>query len=47
MVRATLHIKSIKIDPKKPGEVGVSYDVIAEMMPVPSVPICAVHETLQ
>jgi hypothetical protein len=47
LVRATLHIKAVKIDPKKPGAVGVSYDVIAEMMPVPSVPICDVHETIQ
>jgi hypothetical protein len=47
LVRATLHIKSVKIDPRKPGAVGVSYDVIAEMMPVPSAPICEVHETIQ
>jgi hypothetical protein len=47
LVRATLHVKSIKIDPKKPGSVGVSYDVIAEIMPTPSVPISDVHETIQ
>ena len=47
LVRASLHIKSIKVDPKKPGEVGLSYDVIAEIMPLPSVPISDVHETLQ
>jgi hypothetical protein len=47
LVRATLHIKAVKTDPKRPGSVDVSYSVIAEIMPVPSVPICAVHETIQ
>jgi hypothetical protein len=47
LVRATLHVKSVKIDPKKPGSVDVAYNVIAEIMPMPSVPICDVHETIQ
>jgi hypothetical protein len=47
LVRATLHVKAVKIDPKKPGSVDVAYNVIAEIMPMPSVPICDVHETIQ
>lgn len=47
MVRATLHVKTVSIDPKKPGSVDVAYNVIAEIMPVPTTPIRDVHETLQ
>jgi hypothetical protein len=47
LVRATLHVKSVKIDPNKPGTVDVAYNVIAEMMPVPETPIFDVHETIQ
>jgi hypothetical protein len=47
LVRATLHVKSVKTDPKKPGAVDVSYSVIAEVMPVPATPIRDVHETIQ
>jgi hypothetical protein len=47
LVRATLHVKEVKIDPNKPGSVDVSYNVIAEMMPVPEMPIHDVHETIQ
>jgi hypothetical protein len=47
LVRATLHVKAVKIDPSKPGAVDVSYNVIAEMMPVPETPIRDVHETIQ
>ena len=47
LVRATLHVKTVKTDPKNPGFVDVSYNVIAEIMPVPSVPISDVHETIQ
>ena len=47
LVRATLHVKAVKIDPNKPGSVDVSYNVIAEMMPVPETPIHEVHETIQ
>jgi hypothetical protein len=47
LVRATLHVKAVKIDPNKPGTVDVSYNVIAEMMPVPETPIHDVHETIQ
>jgi hypothetical protein len=47
LVRATLHVNAVKIDPNKPGTVDVSYNVIAEMMPVPETPIRDVHETVQ
>jgi len=42
LVRATLHIKDVK-----PGSVDISYNVVAEVMAVPSVPILDVHETVQ
>jgi hypothetical protein len=47
LVRATLHVKSVRADPTKPGAVDVSYNVIAEIMATPDVPICDVHETIQ
>ena len=47
LVRATLHVDSVKTDPKKPGTLDVSYKVIAEVMPVPETPIRDVHETIQ
>jgi hypothetical protein len=47
LVRATLHVNAVKIDPDKPGSVDVSYNVIAEMIPVPEMPIHDVHETIQ
>ena len=47
LVRATLHVKSVKVDPRKPGAIDVSYNVIAEIMATPATPICDVHETIQ
>ena len=47
LVRATLHVNAVKIDPKKPGAVDVSYNIVAEIMNTPDVPILDVHETLQ
>jgi hypothetical protein len=47
LVRATLHVKAVRIDPNKPGTVDVSYNVIADIMPVPETPIHDVHETFQ
>jgi hypothetical protein len=47
LVRATLHIKSVKAAPSKPGGVEISYSVIAEVMTAPDSPIAAVHETIQ
>jgi hypothetical protein len=47
LVRATLHVKDVKINAQKPGYVDVSYNVVAEVMAIPSVPILQVHETVQ
>src|SRR5450631_1831048 len=47
LVRATLHVKSVKADPRKPGAIDVSYNVITEVMGKPDSPICDVHETIQ
>jgi hypothetical protein len=47
LVRATLHVKSVKADPRKPGAIDVSYNVIAEVMATPDAPIWDVHETIQ
>ena len=47
LVRATLHIKSVKAGPTKPGGIEVSYSVIAEVMAAPDSPIAAMHETVQ
>ncbi len=47
LVRATLQVKAVKIDPNKPGAVDVAYNVVAEITPVPRVPIRDVHETIQ
>ena len=47
LVRATLHVKAVKTDPRKPGSVDVSYDIVAEIMNTPDVPISDVHETVQ
>jgi hypothetical protein len=47
LVRATLHVKSVKAAPDKPGGVEVTYNVIAEIMATPDNPIAAVHETVQ
>jgi hypothetical protein len=47
LVRATLHVKDVKISAQKPGGVDISYNVVAEVMAIPSVPILDVHETIQ
>jgi len=47
LVRATLHVMAVKTDPNKPGSVDVSYNVIAEIMNTPDMPILDVHETVQ
>ena len=47
LVRATLHVKSVKVDPERPGAIDVSYNIIAEIMATPATPICDVHETIQ
>jgi hypothetical protein len=47
LVRATLHVKSVKSDPNNPGGVEVSYNVISEIMTAPETRIHDVHETIQ
>jgi len=47
LVRATLHIKDVRPSAQKPGSVDISYNVVAEVMAVPSVPILDVHDTVQ
>jgi hypothetical protein len=47
LVRATLHVKSVRTDPNKPGSIDVSYNIVAEIMNAPDVPILDVHETVQ
>jgi hypothetical protein len=47
LVRATLHVKTVKPNPKQPGALDISYNVITEVMAVPDIPILAVHETIQ
>ena len=46
-VRATLHVRSVTADPKKPGKIDVSYNVVTEVINTPGVPILDVHETVQ
>jgi hypothetical protein len=47
LVRATLHVRDVKPNPQRPGTVDISYNIVAEVMPVPSAPIHDVHETVQ
>jgi hypothetical protein len=47
LVRATLHVKSVKTDPNNPDRIDVSYNVAAEVMTTPEMPIHDVHETIQ
>jgi hypothetical protein len=37
--RSRMHVKSVKVDPRKPGAIDVSYNVIAEIMAAPATPI--------
>lgn len=47
LVRATLHVKAVAPNPKNPGALDISYNVITEVMAVPDALILAVHETIQ
>jgi hypothetical protein len=47
LVRGTLHVKAVRIDPSKAGSVDVSYNIVAEIMNAPDVLIADVHETIQ
>jgi len=47
LVRATLHVKAVKPNPKNPAALDISYNVITEVVAVPDTPVLAVHETVQ
>jgi hypothetical protein len=47
LIRAMLHVGSLKPDPNKPSDVEISYSVVAEIMPAPETLIHDVHETVQ
>jgi hypothetical protein len=47
MVRATLHVKSVTIDPNKPDAMQVSYNVVAEVVAAPVMPTHDAHGTVQ
>jgi hypothetical protein len=47
LIRAQLHVTSVKADPAKPGNVEVAYNVVAEIMAEPASLIQDVHETVQ
>jgi len=47
VVRATLHVRDVKLNPQKSGRVDIAYNVVTEVMNTPDVPIMDVHETVQ
>jgi hypothetical protein len=47
VVRATLHVRDVKLNPQKSGSVDIAYNVVTEVMSTPDVPIMDVHETVQ
>jgi hypothetical protein len=47
LVRATLHVKSVTINPNKPEAIEVSYNVVAEVTAAPAMPTHDVHGTVQ
>lgn len=47
LIRATLHVTSVKTDPAKSGNVEVAYNVVAEMIAEPASLVHDVHETVQ
>ena len=47
LVRATLHVADVKPNARKPGSLDISYNVVAEVVAIPSVPILDEHETIQ
>ncbi len=47
LVRATLHITSVKPNPHNPARLDVAYNVVTEVMKTPNALILPVHETLQ
>jgi hypothetical protein len=47
VVRATLHVKSVEQNPRKPGTVDVSYNVVTEVLSPTGPLMMDAHETLQ
>jgi len=47
LVRATLRVADVKPNAREPGSLDISYNVVAEVMAIPSVPILDQHETIQ
>jgi hypothetical protein len=47
VVRATLHVRDVKLSAQQSGSVDVAYNVVTEVMSNPDVPIMDVHETVQ
>jgi hypothetical protein len=47
MVRATLQVKSVTIDPNKPESLQVSYHVVAEVVAAPVMPTHDAHASVQ
>ena len=47
LVRATLHVTDVKPNAREPGNLDISYNVVAEVMATPRVPILDQHETIQ
>jgi hypothetical protein len=47
LIRAQLHVTSVKADPAKPGNVELSYTVVAKVMAEPASLVHDVHQTIQ
>ena len=47
VVRVTLHVRDVKLNPQTSGSVDIAYNVVTEVMSTPDVPIMDVHETVQ
>jgi hypothetical protein len=46
-VRVTLHVKDVKPNAQTAGSIDIAYDVVTEIMPIPTEPVLDVHETVQ
>lgn len=47
LIRASLHVRAVKFDPKNPNNLDVAYSVVSEVMHEPEMPSHDIHETLQ
>jgi hypothetical protein len=47
IVRATLHVKAVTRDPKNPVKLNIAYNIVAEIVAKPEMPILEAHETVQ